>query len=242
MKRITFLSSGLFAAAGTLGGYVAQASAAETVQVWGLDPRSESGASCGCATCASCVTHAANKLFANAAAADSGRAHPYCKCLVVPLTRIDADLYTSLFINGGGRDAVDRRYQWVQALFVHVPPAGRTSFMPPDETTVREAPTRREAPTVDATVGRVRIRKRPNGQRMLLADISAAADVTATLAITRGGPTVARRVITGVNGDRRLKLNIPAATKAGPARLRLRLRDDAGTTKVVTRPLQIPPL
>jgi 3-hydroxyacyl-CoA dehydrogenase len=44
MRRSTFLSSGLFAAAGTLGGSVAQASAAETVQVWGLDPRSASAA------------------------------------------------------------------------------------------------------------------------------------------------------------------------------------------------------
>lgn len=242
MRRITFLGSGLFAAAGALGGVVAQASAAETVQVWGLDPRSASGAACGCATCAACVTHAANKLFANAAAADAGRAHAYCKCLVVPLVRLDADSYTSLFTNGGGREVIDRRSQWVQTIFSHDPPAGRTSFMPPDETTVRIAPQSREAPAITAVVGRVRVRRRPNGQRVLIADISAAGAVTATLAITRGGPTVARRVIIGVSGDRRLKLNIPAATKPGPARLRLRLRDEAGMTKVVTRPLQIPPL
>ena len=153
---------------------------------------------------------------------------------VVPLLRIEEDVYSSLFVNGGGREVIDRRHQWVQTVFVRDPPADRSSFQPPDETTVRVAP------TVHAVVGRVRVRRRPDGQRVLLADIAADGAVTATLALTRGGPTVARRVVKGVNGNRRLTLNIPAATKAGPARVRLRLRDAAGTTKVVSRPLQIP--
>jgi hypothetical protein len=165
----------------------------------------------------------------------------------VPLLRIEEDVYRSLFANGGGREVVDRRHQWVQTVFVHEPPADRSSFQPPDETTVRVAPTLRVAPTVRVTptvhaiVGRVRVRKRPNGRRVLLADIAADDAVTATLAITRGGPTVARRVVRGVIGSRRLTLNIPASAKAGPAHVRLRLRDAAGTTKVVSRPLQIPP-
>lgn len=235
LSRVGFLGSGLVAAAGAFGGYATQARAAETVQVWGLDPN-WGGAGCGCAACASCLAHGANKLFASAASADAGRAHPYCKCLVVPLERLGVDTFNSFFVNGGGRESVDRRYQWVQAIVAHEAPAGQSSFAPPDDRLVRGAV------TVDAVLGRVRIRRGANGQRVLYADIAADQPVTATLAITRRGPTVARKVVRGVNGNRRLKLAIPATTTAGPARLRVRIRNAAGTVKVVSRGIQIPHL
>jgi hypothetical protein len=203
--------------------------------VWGLDPNwGGNPATCGCSACASCLAHAANKLFASAASADAGRAHPYCKCLVVPLARLDVDVYRSLFVNGGGRESVDRRYQWVQAIFTHAPSAEQSSFSPPVESDVR---TLRAAHT---TLGRVRIRRGAGGQRVLYADIDSDQPVTATLAISRQGPTVARRVVTGVNGSRRLKLPIPSTAKAGPARLRVRIRTAAGTSRTVTRGIQIP--
>jgi hypothetical protein len=240
LTRVSLLGSGLVAAAGALAGSVTQASAAESVQVWGLDPNwSGGGVACGCSECRSCVAHAANKLFANAAAADSGRAHLHCKCLVVPLMRLDEDRYTSLFLNGGGRESVDRRYQWVQAVFKDDPPPELSSFAPPVESSVR-AGSVRTAPAVHAVLGRVWIRHRASGQRALYADVAAEQAVTVTLSIARQGPTIARKVVTGVNGSRRLKLAIPASTKAGPARLRLRFRDAAGTSRVVTRSIQIP--
>ena len=151
-------------------------------------------AACGCSACASCLAHASNKLFASAASADSGRAHPYCKCLVVPLVRLDVDVYDSLFLDGGGRESVDRRHQWVQAVFTHEPSAEQPSFSPPVESAARTlAPAR-------AVVGRVRIRRGINGQRVLYADIDCEQTLTATLVITRQGAIVARRVIPGVNG------------------------------------------
>jgi hypothetical protein len=203
--------------------------------VWGLDPNwGGNPATCGCSACASCLAHGANKLFASAASANALRAHPYCKCLVVPLVRLDADVYRSLFVNGGGRESVDRRYQWVQAIFTHAPAADQSSFLPPVETDVR---TLRAARTV---LGRVRIRRSLGGQRVLYADIDSDQPVTAALAITRRGPMVARKVVPGVNGSRRLKLAIPSAAKAGPARFRVRIHDAAGTTRTVTRGIQIP--
>ena len=233
LTRVGLLGSGLAAAAGAFAGHATQAHAAETVQAWGLDPH-WAGPGCGCSACASCLAHGANKLFASAASADAGRAHPYCKCLVVPLARLEADVYAAFFVDGGGRDSVDRRYQWVQAVVTHEPAAARSSFAPPLESSVRGFA------HVQAVLGRVRIRRGANGHRVLHADIDADQSVTATLAITRQGPTVARRVVTGVQGHRRLKLAIPATTKAGPARLRVQVRNAAGTTKVVTRALQIP--
>lgn len=37
----------------------------------------------GCTACRACRKHAENKYFASAAAADRGRAHPNCDCLIV---------------------------------------------------------------------------------------------------------------------------------------------------------------
>jgi hypothetical protein len=230
LTRVGFLGSGLVTAAGALGVSAAQARAAGTVQVWGLDPNwSDDPVACGCSACSSCLAHASNKLFASAAAADSGRAHPYCKCLVVPLAEIDSDVYGALFRNGGGRDSVDRRHQWVQAVFTHEASAGPSPFSRPGDLAVRPA---------SAALGRVRIR-RVNGQRVLFADIDAAQSVNVTLVLTRQGSIVARRVIAGVHGSRRLKLPISAATKAGPARLRVRIHN-AATTATINRKIQIP--
>ena len=126
LTRVRFLGSGLVAAAGALGGYAAQAQAAETVQVWGLDPNWAGDPSvCACSTCASCLGHASNKLFASAASADSGRAHPYCKCLVVPLARLDVDVYDSLFLDGG-RTGIGRPAPSVGAGRLHARPPART--------------------------------------------------------------------------------------------------------------------
>jgi hypothetical protein len=230
LNRKRFLGSGLVAAAGSLGGYAATAGAAESIQVWGLDPSAEAEA------CSSCIAHAANKLFASAAAADLGRAHTYCKCSVVPLVQLDKHVYDSLFTNGGGRDSVDRRYQWVQAIFAQAPAAGLTSIDAPTAGRLRLAP----AQNLHAVMGYVRVRHSASGQRVLVADIVTDQPVTASIAILRHGPTVARRVVADVSGTRRLRLLIPPGTKGGPARVWLRFRTASGATRVITRGIQIP--
>lgn len=241
------------AAAGTLGGLAVGAGAAESAQVWGLDPHwGGDPAACGCSGCASCVAHGANKLFASASAADAGRAHPHCKCLVVPVAQFDRAVYNALFADGGGRDSVDRRYQWVQAVLDEEPPLAA----PPVAAVVTDDPplvvpalaarptgaggSLRTVRALHAALGRVRVRRGPSGRRWLYADLDAGEPVNVTLSITRQGPTLARKVVTGVNGRHRFKLAIPAGAKAGPARLRLRIRNSAGTVTSVTRVIHIP--
>jgi hypothetical protein len=68
----------------------AERSLARTVYVF--DPTAEvSAAGSGCATCAACRRHAANKVFASREAADVRRAHPHCRCAIkaVPVSSID---------------------------------------------------------------------------------------------------------------------------------------------------------
>jgi hypothetical protein len=166
---------------------------------------------------------------------------------VVSLGVLDAAVYSAFFVDGGGRDSVDRRYQWVQAVLAQAPPVA--AVFTDDPPLVVPAPANvpagslggvRTVRVVHATLGRVRIRRGPSGRRWLYADLDAGEPVSVALSITRQGPTLARKVVTGVNGTHRFKLAIPAGAKAGPARLRLRIRDSAGTVKSVTRVIHIP--
>jgi hypothetical protein len=235
-SRVGFLGAGLASAVGGLGAYAMQAAAAETVQVWGLDTTGGSDhAGCDCSACAACIAHAANKLFSSAAVADAGRAHPHCKCVVVSLGRIDEGIYRSLFVAGGGRDSVDRRYQWVQAVLTHDPP----SVMRPARAPAR-VPAVRTAPSVQAILVRVRPRHGRNGSRWLYVDLEAEEVVTVGLSLTREGPVIARRVTGDVSGSRRIKLLIPPDAQAGTARLRVRLHNSAGAVKIITRSVRIP--
>jgi hypothetical protein len=67
----------------------------------------------GCGGCYACVSHARNKIFATAAAADNGRSHPRCKCVVLALETVDAATYQQLFAAGA---SADRRTPGVNAL------------------------------------------------------------------------------------------------------------------------------
>jgi hypothetical protein len=240
ISRIGFLGSGLVAAAGTLGGYAVQATAAETKQLWALDPLGgDDAATCGCSACSACVAHGANKLFASAVGADGGRAHPHCNCAVVPFGRVDPGIYDSLFSDGAWRDSVDRRHPWVQAVLVHDAPAAGLSAAVLGRDSGRDVAAQ-ALRTVHAVLGRVRVRRAPTGRRWLTADIDAYETVTASLTLSRQGPTVARKVLGDVSGTRRIRLAIPPATKPGAARLRVRLRNADGSVKVVTRSIRIP--
>jgi hypothetical protein len=64
--------------------------------------------------------------------------------------------------------------------------------------------------------------------------------VTATISVTRNGKILAHKAVGGMRGTRRIRLDIPPRTRPGPARLRIKLRNTAGVTRVITRPIQIP--
>jgi hypothetical protein len=213
------------------------AAAAEPVQAWGLDPNWGGGpGACGCGACSSCRSHAANKLFASAAAADAGRAHAFCRCLVVPLVRLDEGMYDALFVDGGSRASVDRRYQWVQAVLAQ----GPAVRLPPVSDGIATVAAAAAGRTVEAQLRRVWFERGASGNRLLCTELEAAEDVTATIAVRRNTTTLAHRAVSGVNGKWRLNVAIPVDVKPGPARLRLRFRNYAGDSALVTRGIDIP--
>lgn len=219
-----FLGAGLVGAAGAFGGYAARADAAPSTQLWRLDP----GSACapgggGCSSCKACRAHAANKLFASAAAADANRAHVYCKCQVTPFAAVEDDVYKALFVDGGKRGSVDLRRQWVQAVIAQAPALPSVSDG-----------------RVHAVARQVFMRRKTNGTRWLYIDIDAEEAVTATLAIVRNGRTLAEKTVSGGRGNKRRKIEIPGSVKPGPARLRLTLRDSTGDVHATTRAIQIP--
>jgi hypothetical protein len=73
----------------------------------------------GCHACAACHAHAANKLFATRAAAESGRAHPGCKCKVVRGGTFGVKLWADLFggLSSPDQLVVDRRSKHAKAAF-----------------------------------------------------------------------------------------------------------------------------
>lgn len=108
-----------FAAAGALG-LVAlaldpgSAGAAEpTVETFALDPLGgDDKCAPNCASCAACVSHAANKLFPTKEAADAGRAHKGCNCAIVTGQALTEGTYKQLFAT---RQTADRRHSDVAA-------------------------------------------------------------------------------------------------------------------------------
>jgi hypothetical protein len=199
------------------------------VQVWGLDPNWDGGdpSSCGCGACTSCRRHAANKWFASAAAADAGRAHPFCKCAVVPLVQISASIYDALFVTHGARASVDMRHQWVQAVLAQSP-AALVAAGPDGSGAVR------------AFVRTTSVLQTANGKRVLSIEVHSSQIVTAVVILTRDGRTLAHKLVTGMHGTRRIRIEIPPSARPGPARLRVKLRNASGHSRVVTRTIQIP--
>ncbi|MEM9035834.1 MAG: hypothetical protein AAGD18_14660 [Actinomycetota bacterium] len=124
---------------------VADDSGASTATAYVLEPRS-CGTSCG--VCNACRRHADNKLFLTAAAADGGRAHPGCRC-VVRTTEIDAATLQRLrdvdddLASGG---SLDRRWAAVATALV-VPAATSTTTTTTTTTLPPEAPPTTAPPT-----------------------------------------------------------------------------------------------
>lgn len=79
-----------------------------TVGTFALDPTQGGTCSTGsCVSCQACISHAANKLFRTATAADQGRAHPGCLCTVIAGQAFSQATLTNVFAQG---DMADRRY------------------------------------------------------------------------------------------------------------------------------------
>lgn len=233
-----------------------RAAAADSIQVWGLDPLSTADGRCSCVGCSACRSHAANKLFATAAAADVQRAHPGCRCRVVSLGEINRPLYDELFPAGGTRLSVDRRYPWVQAI------SGRLAGPPPvaPQATVDNSgdpPSDLAAPTlmVVGAVGQtiaprttsvavqlraLRFAVDEHNRRVLFAKIASGQPGYATLTLRRAQTVLAARTLQ-LDGLATVGLTIPPATRSGPGTLEIRFRDQHGRTTLITSSVRISP-
>jgi hypothetical protein len=234
LSRVSFLGTGLVGAAAVAGLYAPSTKASTTVQVWGLDPSGGDHDACGCSACGACLAHAANKLFASVSDADASRAHPFCKCQVVPLVKVDERTYNALFVDGGARGSADRRHGWVLAALAQGPPL-------PDPPERADAPVRPKAAIrrVKASLLRARLYRVAGGKRVLHAEVHAAETVAVLLTLRRGRLPLAHRRIARVRGRQTLMLTIPSGVSAGSARLSVRLEDTAGRAKLETRDLYI---
>ncbi|MCB1000154.1 MAG: hypothetical protein KDB40_12735 [Acidimicrobiales bacterium] len=97
----------LAAASATTGGLLlaGHVAADDMVVTYALDPTI--GGTClapSCSTCNACQAHGANKLFASAAAAEAGRAHPNCLCTVVPGISVPQAVFDQLFLASASAD------------------------------------------------------------------------------------------------------------------------------------------
>jgi hypothetical protein len=170
---------------------------------------------------------------------------------VVPLVSVDEGMYNALFVDGGPRASVDRRSQWVQAVLAQGlpvpspgPPQGSESAHT-DSSDAGSAGAASDNPSIhdtafDSALRRVRVRRGPRGRRALYFEIDAAQPVTARLGLIRHRATLAQKTVADVNGIRTLKLAIPTDVNAGPARVRVKLDDSAGHSKLVTKAIHIP--
>jgi IPT/TIG domain len=114
LERRQFLRNAVVVAGVGLTGFGAsnlvRAAAATTTQAWVLDPAwgfpkgAHGRTSC---SCHACITHAANKVFASHAAADSARAHAGCLCEPEAFD-LRTTIYDAVFTTPGVLE-VDRR-------------------------------------------------------------------------------------------------------------------------------------
>lgn len=109
MKSLTRGRFMAAAAAGIVGVAVPDARAVKPGStVYLLDPCAgpSQGNPCSCNACAS---HAANKIFFTAGAADDGRAHTYCNCGIVP-KQVPPGIRQALSRHAADSVSVDRRH------------------------------------------------------------------------------------------------------------------------------------
>lgn len=223
------------------------ATAASTVSVWGLDPDG-----CGCSVCSACRSHAANKIFASPADADAGRAHPHCRCSVTALSSVEPHVFDVLFVTGGRRSSVDRRWQWVQAALRSSapipPPAAPGTDAEPVVVLAAAAEDRevrrrqRQRPVGSASLRSAWIRRLTPGHRVLFVQISTDQTVEADISLVRDSRTLARRHVPRISQRRTIEIPLKRSVARGPAQVRIRLTDTSGQRQTVTRMVSVPAL
>ena len=252
LTRRRLVSSGLLAMGTVALIGVPTAKAASAVSVWGLDP--DGGhEGCGCSACAACRVHALNKIFASPADADSGRAHPHCKCAVTQLSSVEAHVHEALFVSGVRRNSVDRRWQWVQAALASTAPIPTPSPPPPAPPAVDEAPAtwvcrpdarRTRAPLATPAAANVRaawIRRLAPGRRALFIQVQTNHPIDAEISLIRHRRRLAGRHQRAIKGRQTIRIPLPVNVTRGPAQLHVRFTDPAGDSKkTVTRMLSVP--
>ena len=224
------------------------ARASSTTSVWGLDPDG-----CGCSVCAACRKHAANKIFASPAEADAARAHPRCRCVVTELSSVEPHVFETLFVNGGRRSSVDRRWQWVQAALVSaapIPPPSPQSPSPTLAESTSSSPLLEEvsipeelvtaasgaAPTLRAAW----IRRLAPGRRVLFVQIGTDHAVEAEISLIRDRTTLARRHVPTISRREIVQIPLGPEVTRGPAQVRIRFTETGGPRKTVFRMLSVP--
>lgn len=258
LSRRRFVTAGLVGTAAVVG--VPRAYGASTVSVWGLDP--DGGREgCGCSACHACRAHAWNKMFASAADADAGRAHSRCRCVVTQLASVEPYVYEALFVHGGRRASVDRRWQWVQAALAAAPPVARPvaapvsppgsrrpgaeTPVPADTTSAPGCANPRDVRVLlDAAAGaRLRsawIRRLAPERRVLFVQLEAPLPVETTIRLTRRGRPLGRRHLPTVSGRQTIRIPLGPGVEGGPALLRVGFRDRNGHRRHATRTLSVP--
>lgn len=257
LSRRSLIVAGLAGTAAVVGVPIAKAAA--TTSVWGLDPYGSGQQGCACSACAACRGHAANKIFASPADAHSGRAHPYCKCEVTDLGSVQSYVHDALFVDGGGRASVDRRWQWVQAALASAPPIPPPTppSMPVPGSGVPTPVTNetsgaqttfavpRADPTVLAAAGGVKlraawIRRLAPGRRVLYVQLEAARPVEATIGLSRHRRLLARRTVPTVQARQTVRIPLGPGVAHGPAQLHVVFRGTHGSAHGASRMLSVP--
>lgn len=227
--------------------------AATPTTVWGLDPDG-ARAGCGCSACSACRSHAHYKLFASSADADTGRAHPFCRCEIVSLGTLDAATYSTLFLRAGGRPSVDTRHGWVQTALAASPspppaPSALTNSGSGQPTAPSSKPTATPAKPGDAktaaATARLRaawVRRLGPDRRAVFLQLEASRPLEATIALHRHGRPIARRTLTLAAGRQTVRLPLATTVQKGPATVRVRFASVPGSAKrEVSVPAKLPP-
>jgi hypothetical protein len=227
--------------------------AATPTTVWGLDPDGARGG-CGCSACSACRSHAHYKLFASSADADTGRAHPFCRCEIVSLGTLDATTYSTLFLRAGGRPSVDTRHAWVQTALAASPsPPPSPSVLNKSESGQPTEPSSKPAATpvkpaevkTVAATARLRaawVRRLGPDRRAVFVQLEASRPLEATIALHRHGRPIARRTLTLAAGRQTVRLPLATTVRKGPATVRVRFAAVPGSAKrEVSVPAKLPP-
>ncbi len=178
-------------------------------------------------------------------------------------------MYEQLFVAAGGREAVDRRHQWVRSVLAQAatppppvilpapapsepsePPAaeggdagGPSAPGAPEGSADPGCPLERGPAAADGIVRasfRARIRRRSGGRRVLVVEVEARQAVDARVVLTQRGRPLGERTVSCLTGRRTIVVSLPKRLSPGRAQLAVELRDRAGDAKVATRTLRVP--